>query len=105
MLAEFIFSSWKACAKKLLGDIELFVAHAEQCHRIAVVGGVVTVSPVAEVTCYHEEADTRMILHASHASAKYSAVAIRSPDTDVMVLALAYAKDIDCNLLFMTGTG
>lgn len=41
--------------------------------------------------CSHEEADTRMILHLSSSAYKYNtAMTIRTVDTDVVVLAVAY---------------
>ena len=50
-----------------------------------------------------EEADTRLMLHAKHASQTYSNVAISSPDTDVMVLMMYHKKSIDANLYLCTG--
>jgi len=41
--------------------------------------------------CSHEEADTRLILHCSHAAENGSKkVAIRTVDTDVVVLAITF---------------
>ena len=38
--------------------------------------------------CSHEEADTRMLLHAQHAATSgYSSIVIKSPDIDVAVLS------------------
>ena len=40
--------------------------------------------------CTHEEADTRLLLHALHgAKIGYAAVVISSPDADVAILAIA----------------
>ena len=51
---------------------------------------VMTADCVEQLTCSHEEADTRLVLHASHASSGgYSTIVIHSPDTDVAILALA----------------
>ena len=55
-----------------------------------------------------EEADTRIILHCLHISVTaYTAthIIIQSPDTDVLVLLLMYAQDMDSVVLFDTGTG
>ena len=53
----------------------------------------------------HEEADTRLILHAAHAgNSGYSHVIIKSPDTDVAVLAAAHCAQINGTVLFLTGT-
>ncbi len=51
-----------------------------------------TVSDLTDLFSSHEEADTRMVLHAIHFSERYDRVVIRSDDTDVMVLLLYYAN-------------
>ena len=73
MLASFLLTTWTNYdAEQLgLGEIELYVAHGEECHRLSVTDGLVTVSHVPDLSCDHEEADTCMILHANHASASY----------------------------------
>ena len=53
-----------------------------------------------------EEADTRMSLHAAHASQQgYETIVIKSPDTDVGVLAVYYSSQISGSLILATGTG
>ena len=50
--------------------------------------------------CTHEEADTRMILHAADGSSKgHNRIMIRTVDTDVVVLALSNYWEVNCNLL------
>ena len=44
---------------------------------------------VPELKCTHEEADTRMILHAKHIQ---GAVLIHADDTDVLVLLLSHSN-------------
>ncbi len=51
----------------------------------------------------HEEADIRLILHASHASQMHAKVLIRSPDNDVFVIALNASWAIPSQLFFQTG--
>ena len=52
-----------------------------------------------ELKCSHEEADTRMLLHATHASQNgYKTTVIVSEDTDVMVLCLGNCKKINCTM-------
>ena len=43
-----------------------------------------------------EEGDTRLLLHAKHASRPDSRIVIESPDTDVLVLSVAHFNDINC---------
>lgn len=53
----------------------------------------------------HEEADTRMILHANHAARAERRLVIQSPDTDVLVLSVSHFRSLDCSeLWFRTGT-
>jgi hypothetical protein len=105
LLATVLFAQWRDCDAHLLDGIELYVSHEAECHRLAVVDGRVMVTAILELSCDHEEADTRMVLHAKHASTSYNNVAIKSPDTHVLVLLVAHAGDIDCDLLFLTGIG
>lgn len=52
----------------------------------------------------HEEADTRLLLHAKHASNSRSRVIIQSPDTDLLVLCATHFESISCQeLWFKTG--
>ncbi|KAF1383684.1 hypothetical protein PFLUV_G00134400 [Perca fluviatilis] len=58
-----------------------------------------------ELFTTQEEADTRLLLHCAHAADYSRNIIIRSPDTDVFVLALAFYKDIGAHLYFQTGKG
>ena len=42
----------------------------------------------------HEEADTRLLLHAKHAATTHRRIVIQSPDTDVALLSIAHFKDL-----------
>ena len=53
--------------------------------------------------CKQEEADTRIFLHCKHASARFREVIIHTPDTDVFVLALGFARSLNCELFIKTG--
>ena len=48
-----------------------------------------SVSTVENIKSIHEEADTRMILHANHASNSYDRILVASPDTVVFVLYIS----------------
>ena len=59
----------------------------------------------SKLSCNHEEADTCLILHASHASMTgHNAVGICSPDTDVAVIATAHSFGIQATIVFLTDT-
>ena len=52
----------------------------------------------------HEEADTRILLHAKHASHYHNRIVIQSPDTDVAVLCTTHYRKLQCReLWFRTG--
>ena len=52
----------------------------------------------------HEEADTRIILHAKHAAQPDRRLVIQTPDTDVLVLSVTHFRSLDCpELWFRTG--
>lgn len=54
----------------------------------------------------HEEADTRIILHAAHAAREFDTVTIWSPDTDVVVLATYFMNKIGAKNMFVNiGSG
>lgn len=57
--------------------------------------------------CSHEEADTRLILHAYNAAkAGYKIIAIRTVDTDVLVIAISVWQKMPCDQLWIAfGTG
>ena len=44
-----------------------------------------------------------MILHAKHANDHYKDIVIHTPDTGVVVLDIAFSKDIDSNISVNTG--
>lgn len=57
--------------------------------------------------CTHEEADTRMLLHAAYGAIQgFKRITIKTVDTDVFVLAVSHASRIRCeqlNIAFGTG--
>ena len=63
-----------------------------------------TCEDIVELFSDHEEADTRLLIHASHASRTSSRIVIQLPDTDVAVLCTAHFEKLLCEeLWFMTG--
>lgn len=72
----------------------MFVAHGSNCQQIsATPTGVVSVE-IPELYCNHGEAHACMFLHCDHASPVTNCkhVIIRSPDSDVIVIAVAKKK-------------
>lgn len=53
-------------------------------------------------SCSHEEADTRLVLHAANAAkAGYKKIAIRTVDTDVLVIAISIWQEMECDELWL----
>ena len=113
-LLTFLHDHWQSdpyFASELGLGRTLFVTSGEVCTRLTA-----TVAPdgssffmksnsIKQLACTHEEADTRLLLHAAHAATSgYTTVVIHSPDTDVAILACAAVPDIQAQLLFRTGT-
>ena len=109
-LTKLLLLEWKTpkYSAKLVERRILFVCERD-CTSITSSDGKTTESEdVEELHSTQEEADTRMILHclhvASHSSSE-STIVIRSPDTDVFLLLLKFAQDIQQRVLFDTGVG
>ena len=61
---------------------------------------------IVNLECDHEEADTRILLHAKHAAASHEKVVIYSPNTDVAITAVSMANEFkDNQFCFLTGKG
>ena len=103
-LMQFLFNHWKSaeCAQLLQGGCVVITVR-DMAYLLKANGDHVAYEEVPNLRSTQEEADTRMLLHAYHASEDYSAVVIRSPDTDVLVLCIALASSIPARLLFETG--
>ena len=62
-------------------------------------------SLIQELQSDHQEADTRLLLHANHASEDHDKLGIVSPETDVFLIALSKNPLIQSHLYMLTGTG
>ena len=79
----------------------LYVTCEETCFKMTADEWV----EVADLQSTQEEADTRLLLHALHAARTGSnAVIVTAEDTDVMLLCLAFQKDIPCPIYQKCGT-
>ena len=105
-LIEFIFQHMTTLdLAPALQQVTLFFTHGAECHKFfadSSNGKMQRIESVPELYSNHEEADTRLILHAQHASTMHSNVTIRSSDTDVFILMLAHKAEIRCLLYFDT---
>ena len=64
---QFLFECRSKCNPAVLGAIPVCVTHGNGCHHIVPSEDGVVVEEIEELQCDHEEADTRMFLHALHA--------------------------------------
>ena len=87
-IVKFIVSQWKTEEfRGRLGNRIMYVTTEDQCWRL----DTATCQLVPELQCNHEEADTRMVLHAQHAG---GTCVVHSDDTDVFVLLLAHSQTL-----------
>ena len=100
--------NWKSFLRSDENKKELFHYLAESVTAIQLPGvevittscvDVLSPSPVETeglTACNHEKADTRMFIHVKHASARgLKKVLIRTLDTDVVILAIAYSRNLE----------
>lgn len=92
MLCEAIGQSW------------LDVCHDDCCDLLMSSGGQVICFQQPSRTCEHEEAGTRIFVHAKHSALHCPTVIINSQDADVAVVGVYHALAIRANLLWQTGT-
>ena len=64
-----------------------------------------TTEKIHELTCNHQEADTRTLLHAQHANLSYEEIFGSTPDTDVFFIMLSMMPDMNIKLYMLAGTG
>ena len=109
-LMAFLSERWRTFkTAQLHGILEMYVTSKEQCHVLSPgtsAGDVVQCNECVELESDHEEADTRLLLHAKHALNTCDSVTIRSPDTDVFIISIAMQQNLGPKDLFLTtGTG
>ena len=84
----------------------MFFTHGPDCHELYVdYNNALHVNVVQELFSNQEEADTRLILHAHHASSDHETTTIRSPDTDVFILLLHHRTELSTSVIFDAGSG
>jgi hypothetical protein len=107
-LIAFLCDHWRSYTPSQLGIIaSLYVTSEEKCVQFSrgrSGDDLVVCNEILELECNHEEADTRLLLHAKHSATTNDAI-IKSPDTDVFVLCIAIQRAIEKDIFFMTGTG
>ena len=59
---------------------------------------------MVELDSNQEEGDTRMLLHAKHASSPYTTTVIATLGTDVFMITLSKQSEIQARIFILTGT-
>ena len=105
-LLKFLSEEWsKQEYAQRIGSRVMYVIHRNHCTKLVAIDGRMTATDETELYTYQDEADTRMFLHASHASSLgHQRVAIVSSDTDVEVLACHHQSAIPAELTLISGT-
>ena len=105
-LQKFLSEQWsKQEYAERIGNHVMYVTHGNNCTKLVVIDGRMTATEETELYTDQEEADTRMFLHASHASSHgHQRVAIVSSNTDVEVLACHHQSAIPAELTLISGT-
>ena len=103
-LLSFLCEHWRSCNSSQLSSLStMYVTAKERCHALypgATPNDGATSNEVFSLRSNHEEADTRLLLHANHAAATYDKVIIKSPDTDVLILGIAMQPQIHKKIFF-----
>ena len=60
-LMKFFFGAWRIANPQLLNGVEVFITHEQKCHKLTESNNAMIGCNVEELTCDHEEADTRMV--------------------------------------------
>ena len=88
---KFLCDEWKKPSYLTkVGDKVMYIACQEDCVKIDREGTL----HIPELATSQEEADTWILLHAKHASPDHEAITVVSEDTDVIILALAFFRQI-----------
>lgn len=108
---QFLLNEWQQDAyAKLLLNREVIFACDNQCFVLSTADGETTdVRLLQDLSSSHEEADTLLILHSIYADQAMDStntdIIIRSPDTDVFLLLIAFCQKYTHPLYFDTGMG
>ena len=78
----------------------MFVTYEDKCLKLT--QEKCEEAPALE--CSHEEADTRLFMHAHHAARKYQSLVFVADDTGVFIICLSLSSSIHSNIYVRRGT-
>ena len=89
---KFVVDHWsKLSCRSRLQHKTLYVTCGKRCYKLT----TESAKEEEELQLDQEEADTRLLLHARHATKEpFNAIVISSEDTDVRILCLAFSNDV-----------
>ena len=93
-LMTFLSEHWCTYTSSQL-HCNMYVTSEDKCYVLAPSSSpndAIVREEVSDLQCNHEEADTRLLLHCNHVAATHDRMIIKSPDTDVFVLSIAFQK-------------
>ena len=103
-LVEFLFQEWQNCDPQVVRGITVHLAHGEVCHSFTESEGHMNVNEVVQLQCDHEEADSRLFLHAANAFLEHPKIEMRCSDTDVLVIAESLQSKLSGEIFMLRGT-
>lgn len=98
-LLKFVADQWASYGPQ---EIDVHTIHDTVYQKLPT-ARTLQVETIDELTSSHEEADTRLCLHACPAAKTHLQVIIVTPDTDVPVIPLGVATRFNNQLLMLTG--
>ena len=106
-LLNFLVHEWSTnqAYAQTIGNGVLYITHGNRCTKLNAFEGRMTTTDAVDLHSTQEEADTRMFLHAFHASVdRHHSIAVLSSDTDVEVLASHHQAAISAEIILISGT-
>ena len=101
---EFLAEHWKSeTAASILNEKKVFLTVQERCLSFRSVDNAAISSKEKSYTCFHEEADTRIIYHISKVKPK-SKIMIQATDTDILVILLGNMHNLNDKTIFIAST-
>ena len=94
------------CYAPRIGNRNIYFVCEEECSKLEADSSKVKCTKIANLGTSQEEMDTKVVLHMIYAadSHHYSAILVRSPDSDIFIL-LYYAAEVNATIIFGTGHG
>lgn len=96
-LLSYFASSWTRLPSYKFNGKVLYVSEKENCIKLYGTNDdeMVICELILCLSCGHEEADTGMVLHANNAAPDRESILVRTPDTDVISIAMQQFIAID----------